>query len=480
MRIDSIAIIEVREHSSIVQPNLPFKSKQDNLDALKDASRWKSLYTIAILAACITNTFLLTTIPRQNSILYPEYWYEGLLCAIAGVSFRDSCDHMMELLIFTKEQRLINMTYFTKVFVICAMAFATSYCIAFIAWTIYLGYNHPMPFVGMFLLLADIATFMIMFWFLIPSKLKSSEEFKRRVQVYLFWRVWKILQMIPKEILSIVAMTDSILQWTFPILIPMLRISNWWIPKKFVEKFPETNNEAVKFLVTSTITINYTNFVTTKLYALYQSTVYGILIVKTLLLMKACYDIFKLNKKIEEKKLTTENQYLRVYRRQKAQSLVMNEFTDAVLPLLYGIAFTLAYFGPNATLLKGVKNDYFGGKAVKDVKHIYIVMSLMFSFDVFVMAISQLFLWYFCNLNLFQAYCNMMDKYWMLFMVKLPAIAMNFGTWDINFGLDYSGDFLWITNDSRLSIICNSAEISDREKSDLLANVSVCLTNSMI
>ena len=140
----------------------------------------------------------------------------------------------------------------------------------------------------------------------------------------------------------------------------------------------------------------------------------------------------------------------------------------------------MAYFGPNATLLKGVKNDYFGGKAVKDVKHIYIVMSLMFSFDVFVMAISQLFLWYFCNLNLFQAYCNMMDKYWMLFMVKLPAIAMNFGTRDINFGLDYSGDFLWITNDSRLSIICNSAEISDREKSDLLANVSVCLTNSMI
>ena len=163
MTTDSIAIIEVREHPSIVQPNSPFESKQDNLDALKDVSRWKSLYTIAILAACITNTFLLTTIPRQNSILYPEYWYEGLLCAIAGVSFRDSCDHMMELLIFTKEQRLINITYFTKVFVICAMAFATSYCIAYIAWTIYLGYNHPMPFVGMFLLLADIATFMIMF-----------------------------------------------------------------------------------------------------------------------------------------------------------------------------------------------------------------------------------------------------------------------------------------------------------------------------
>ena len=233
-------------------------------------------------------------------------------------------------------------------------------------------------------------------------------------------------------------------------------------------------NEDAKFLVKGTITMSYTLFVTAKLYTLQQSTVYGILIVETLLHVKGCYEIFKLNKKIEEERLSTEKNSNISNRWKKTQSLVMNEFLEAIIPLVFGIAFTMAYYGPNASLFKGLRNDYFGGEVVEDVQHVYTVMILMFFFDFLAMVISGAFLWVFCNISLFQAFCNMMGKYWMIFLFKVPTIAMNFGTRDLNFGLDYSGKFLWITQEGRFDIICNAVHISAEEKSMLIANSTLC------
>ena len=152
----------------------------------------------------------------------------------------------------------------------------------------------------------------------------------------------------------------------------------------------------------------------------------------------------------------------------------MNEFFEAIIPLAFGIAFTMAYYGPNASLFKGLRNDYFGGEVVEDVQHVYTVIILMFCFDILAMVMSGAFLWVFCNIDLFQAFCNLMDKYWMIFLVKVPTIAMNFGTRDLNFGLDYSGKFLWITQEGRFDIICNAVHISAEEKSILIGNSTLC------
>ena len=157
--------------------------------AIKDDSRWKSLYTILILGACIANEFILTSIPRRNSILFPDYWYEGILCDVFGASFRDSCGHILDLFLFTREKCLLTWAHFMKVFFICSMLFAAPYCISYYTWTLLIGYNHPMPFNRMFLFLGEIGTYMIAPWFLFPAKLRSKEELKRRFQVYLIWRV---------------------------------------------------------------------------------------------------------------------------------------------------------------------------------------------------------------------------------------------------------------------------------------------------
>ena len=55
-------------------------------------------------------------------------------------------------------------------------------------------------------------------------------------------------------------------------------------------------------------------------------------------------------------------------------------------------------------------------------------------------------------------------------MIKLPSIATNFGTQDINFGYDATFEFAWTTYEGRLNLICNSVDLSIEESTILLGN----------
>ena len=87
MVVNAVAVIEIIERSSIAQFNENFQGNRNNIIGTKNASRWSSLYIILILAACIANMSLLTSIPRKDSIIFPDYWYEGLIFVLAAISF---------------------------------------------------------------------------------------------------------------------------------------------------------------------------------------------------------------------------------------------------------------------------------------------------------------------------------------------------------------------------------------------------------
>ena len=181
MVASSVATIQVHHHPSEIQSNERVDEKQSIRDVLTNDSRWRSLYTILILGACIANAFILTSIPRQNSILFPDYWYEGIFCAVFGASFRDSCGHILDLFIFTREKGLLTWTHFMKVFFICSILFAAPYCIFYYTWTLYIGYNHPMPFNGMFLLLGEILTYMMTPLVFVSSKIEIQNRIKKTI-----------------------------------------------------------------------------------------------------------------------------------------------------------------------------------------------------------------------------------------------------------------------------------------------------------
>ena len=248
-------------------------------------------------------------------------------------------------------------------------------------------------------------------------------------------------------------MTSNLkMQWIVILLIPTARISCIWPAKQIVKQLPETNNNEVRFFAETALTNHYTSYVTGRLFTLEQSSVYGLLTVEVALHMIESGQIIRLDARVEG---DDEFRTVIAERKKRVQSLAMVEFTEAMLPLVFVIAFTMAYYGPNSSLMIDIGSDYIGGKAIDNVKPVYIDMFLMLGFDVFSMIISWLSLKYFCQINLFQEFCNMMKKHWLIFVVILPGIVIQVGSKDVNYGVDNTGQFLWITEEGRLNMTQN-------------------------
>ena len=89
------------------------------------------------------------------------------------------------------------------------------------------------------------------------------------------------------------------------------------------------------------------------------------------------------------------------------------------------------------------------------------------------MILSSILLYSYCKIDFIKEFCNVLKKYWIILVVKLPVIAMHFGYNDINFGFDYTMKFLWITNEGRLELIKNDSSLSMLQKSLLMNNTSL-------
>ena len=142
-----------------------------------------------------------------------------------------------------------------------------------------MGYNHPLPFVGMFVIPVDLMINGFLAWFLFPFELVQQEMVKKQVQVFMIYRGWTFLQVVVKELLSICA--NSQFQWIVVLLIPFARVSSTWVAEAIVKKCPATNNEDVKFLVKTDFMIFYTADFAARLPSLNQSNVNGLLFLES-------------------------------------------------------------------------------------------------------------------------------------------------------------------------------------------------------
>ena len=126
---NSVAIIKVSECSpngKTEEVNMTPDDKSDKYNAIEDARYWNSLYTLVALGAFIVNASLVILIPRQNTIVYQEYWYQGLQNLIFGVAIRYSIYTIVLLFFFTKEHYFFTSGYFSRIFLMYAVSLSFS------------------------------------------------------------------------------------------------------------------------------------------------------------------------------------------------------------------------------------------------------------------------------------------------------------------------------------------------------------------
>ena len=128
--------------------------------------------------------------------------------------------------------------------------------------------------------------------------------------------------------------------------------------------------------------------------------------------------------------------------------------------LAYALCSAMSYYGPNAKLTNGVGIGIWGHDAIVDVNKTFLVSFGLFVIDVMSFCLNAIINWVYCNVNLFAEVCIVLQKYWYIMALHLANdTVLYFLENDINFALDWSLRFCWVTNNESLKSPCNSTDM---------------------
>ena len=173
---DTISVISVRDVSG--NNGIP-----ENLRAENDETTLKRIgkilvFSFSTVVLSVSSVVPWTTFKRTNSIFYQSYWPEVLMPA-ATYWILAAVGDLLNLTIWTKERSLISLKMFLRLFFMYMIPYTIFYILGYSIWSVYLGLNHPLPWLGMALLPSWMA-FAIGLWFFLPSKLMANEDFQKK------------------------------------------------------------------------------------------------------------------------------------------------------------------------------------------------------------------------------------------------------------------------------------------------------------
>ena len=146
-------------------------------------------------------------------------------------------------------------------------------------------------------------------------------------------------------------------------------------------------------------------------------------------------------------------------------TLLLAELCEGLVPLAYAIGFVMAYFGPNAKLIGNVRCDLWHYREVVDVSWNLSVLFGLFAIDLVCLSLNSIIIWIFSNVNIFQELCSALQKYWYIMALKLVNnLYFHFFANDVNLAMDWTKEFLWITNNKTIAQMSNATELGLDEK----------------
>lgn len=183
---DSISVISLDSIPSSDEPEENLES--DDMDWTPKQICQSLGLSVGVIAACVLFTIPLTTVPRTNSIIYQSHWME--ICLPSAIFFiLSAAGDQLNLTVWAKERKLMSVKVFLKLYFSCLMLFIILYVLCYFVWSVNLGFNHPLPFLGVVQILAQ-AIFLLGLWFLLPSDLLAKNDFRRKIRIYMVYFLW--------------------------------------------------------------------------------------------------------------------------------------------------------------------------------------------------------------------------------------------------------------------------------------------------
>ena len=407
-------------------------------------------------------------IPRHNTIFYPEYWFEHIIYGLYLVLFF-ATDLTLSIHIFFKEPSLIRLQLFLKIYAWDCLNFVLMYSIVNMIWVVYLGMNYPIPFLGLGIIPITIAR-LCGLWFLFPTEFLSKEDFRKKLKMLVLYFLWWAIAGVQKDIITIIFQNVSVyIQWLFGFVVLIMREMNKKVLTGISHKITGGDHEKGDVLVSMNVSTHYAFFIALHLSNSHISTVICMLLLEFSLHLKMTHDLIRLKRNQVNNTTAIHEQ------RQKINNitlkLVIAELCEGLIPLAYSIAFSMMYYGPNFGIL-GVSIEE--NEITKDVGKTYGLMLLLFTIDLLSALLNTYLVNRFGKINLADEFCRVLDNYWYFMLSALVVNILQFMTLnDINWAMDWSFNFMWVTDEGRNVLIYNSTILSEVEKAELLFNATL-------
>ena len=448
-------------------------NEQGNVGALKLETTLNSIgkiiaFAIATIALSILPLIPWTTIPRTNSIIYQSSWME-VLAPTTTYCFLAAAAHLLCLTIWTQERSMISINVFLRMFFLYMTTLVIFYVLSYLIWSVHLGYNHPLPFLRMVSMPISIVLIMSL-WFLLPSNLMKKEDFRRKIRMYTVYFFWNMTMISQNEVLSnLFTNIPSDFQFVVALIVAACRELDKRVRSKIVTKMMGKQDEPAAALLTIFISSFYGFFMAVRLTGSTLETICCFLFVDQFLHSRATFKIIR-----QYKRVKVDHPETRVPKNNiEIAKLIIAELVEGMIPLIYGIGMAMAYYGPNAKLFINIGSSFWG-EPIDDITEVFKMMLILFLVDTMGAAINSICLWKMINLSVLQEFAAALSKYWRFMVIQFGFLmSIYLSTSDVNFGVDSSGKFEWITTEGRLNLILNSTDLTNAEKSMLFVNITL-------
>ena len=367
--------------------------------------------------------FFVTLIPVHDLIKYPKYWYEMPLQASFALIPCVAGNMLFRTAFYVNMESIKTHRNFQKLLLACFFAVFLWQALGYSIWTKFYRFRYPIPlngFVGLFFIMFSM---FLTIWFIFPPQLRKNVKLRTRIKSALLVIVLHNLVCIPYAGLKkILLVSPQQYQWIVSILLPLVRNFNNWISLKWLKK--ATNGDFVRAEIASNHAICSSHALMVVYIigsvATFETSV-AIFAIDFLINVYICIKIIILKRSTT---LDIDKQIGLL------QELVISEMVEVVIPLTYLLTFIVAYYGPNAELIGNVRNGYWQYSKTEDLVHTIEYVFMFLLVDVCSLIISATILWYFCRINFYRAYSEMMKEFGFAFTIQmgsaLNGVSLNF------------------------------------------------------
>ena len=384
------------------------------------ASYWNIMFCPFIVALCICFVSPVILFPQHDGLLCPDFWYELMINANLSFCLGLTLVVVYDIKMILNMSSMISKWSCLIMYLVLILSFDILYCILYFTWTNGLGYNYPVPF-SSFIMYITFGIYFTFIWHQFSKDMRCSSTEGTRIKSFCYLYLYSAFVSIQfSGMRKVFTKVPSQLQWIMAFLLPTLRYMNERIMQLLVRRAAGSGNLYAMANVSITMNVYFSMFVAIVIGSIATPlTSYSILGVDFILNMLSCINIIRIHRRIDPEHSNSKN--LEVRKRNETTILALTEIVEVLVPMLYLSTFLIAYYGPNALILGGIKNSYWNFEAVEDLETLIEGIGLMFLFDIIFGIVSVVILWKFTKLNMMREYCMALKKFWPIMTLRLAT-----------------------------------------------------------